>query len=265
MLVSFVAARRARVLVVVPVPLVDLDNRLEFGVVVAPVGAHGRGAGVGRADRAKMLQVGVQHLGVGRALVRRPLQIAAHQRPNAALRHHDVAMAVGVDDAPFVGHGRDEAGRMVDDVGHFLDLPPHVLAAVAVVVVAVAHPVQVPGVQGVAPAILEQAVDVAVGAVLGVPVELAAQQLELLAADLDAVGARAATSAVSPGWTGGTEAADTMSSACSAGAWTGPGGVSKAANRSSFCRVMVLRRPSPNRPQGARRHRASAPAGCPAG
>ena len=92
------------------------------------------------------------------------------------LRHHHVAVAVGIDGAPLVGERRDEAGRVLVQVGHLLDEPPHVLVVKAVHVVAVAHPVEVGRVQRVPPAILEQAVPIAVGRDLGVPVKLSAQK-----------------------------------------------------------------------------------------
>ena len=53
--------------------------------------------------------------------------------------------------------------------------------------VAVAHPVEVGGVQGVAPGVLEQAVLVVMRGELGVAVELAAHEPERLAARVDAV------------------------------------------------------------------------------
>ena len=76
------------------------------------------------------------------------------------------------------------AGRGVVEVGRLLDQPPGVLLAVAVVVVAVADPVEVGAVEGVAPDVLERAVVAAVGGDLGVAVELAAEELVGLAAGL---------------------------------------------------------------------------------
>ena len=52
-------------LVRVAVALVDLDDRLDLRVVVAPVGPHAAGRrGVRGADAAQLLQVVVEHLGV---------------------------------------------------------------------------------------------------------------------------------------------------------------------------------------------------------
>ena len=73
------AARRPFALVVVAVALVDLHDRLDQRIVVAPVGAHARGAGVAGADAAEMLQVGIEHLGVGRAGLLVALHVAAGQ------------------------------------------------------------------------------------------------------------------------------------------------------------------------------------------
>ena len=67
-------------LVVVAVALVDLDDRLDLRVVVAPVGAHVGAAGVRGADAAEVLQVVVEHLRVGRA---RPRACPAGRRAAA--------------------------------------------------------------------------------------------------------------------------------------------------------------------------------------
>ena len=112
----------------------------------------------------------------------RARQPAARQGADAAPGHHHVAVAVGVDDAPLVGLRRDELGGVVVEVGHLLDQPPHVFVAEAVVVVAVAHPVVAGGVERVPPGVFEQAVLVVVRGVLGVAVELAAEQPQRLAA-----------------------------------------------------------------------------------
>src|SRR5262249_59143967 len=39
------------------VALVDLDDRLDLGIIVAPVGAHAGGAGVDGADPTQLLQI----------------------------------------------------------------------------------------------------------------------------------------------------------------------------------------------------------------
>ena len=52
----------------------------------------------------------------------------------------------------------------------------------AAVVIAVAHPVELAGVEGVAPAVFEQPVLIAVGGVLGMAMEFTAKQAQLLAA-----------------------------------------------------------------------------------
>jgi hypothetical protein len=79
-----------------------------------------------------------------------------------------------------------KAGVVVE-VGGLLDQPPGVLLAAAVVVVAVADPVEVGRVQRVAPHVLQRAVVAAVLRDLGVAVELAAQELVRLAPGPDAM------------------------------------------------------------------------------
>ena len=72
-------------------------------------------------------------------------------------------------------------------VGRLLDEPPGVFLAAAVVVVAVADPVEPGGVDRVPPHVLERAVVAAVLRDLGVAVEVAAEQAVGLAAGLDPV------------------------------------------------------------------------------
>ncbi len=96
-------------------------------------------------------------------------------------------MAVRVGDAALVGEHRREAAGDVVGVGRLLRQPPRVFAAGAVVVVAVADPVHVGHVDAVAPHVFERAVGAAVPGSLRVPVELAAQELVLLAAGVDAI------------------------------------------------------------------------------
>src|SRR5690348_2289718 len=62
-------AWRSHMLVVVPVSLIDFHDGLEIAAVVAPVGAHVRGTGVRSTDAAEMLQIGIEHLGIGSALL----------------------------------------------------------------------------------------------------------------------------------------------------------------------------------------------------
>ena len=95
-------------------------------------------------------------------------------------------MAVGINDAALIGLHGHEGRRVLVEVGHLLGLPPAELVAKAVVVVAAADPVHRAGVQTVAPDVLQHAVLIGVGRVLRVPVELAADDLQLLAARLDA-------------------------------------------------------------------------------
>src|SRR5262245_41208077 len=53
-------ARRPLLLVGHAVALVDLDDRLDVGIIVAPVGAHAGGAGVYGAEPAHLLEVAIQ-------------------------------------------------------------------------------------------------------------------------------------------------------------------------------------------------------------
>ena len=170
------AARRPFALVVVAIALIDLHHRLDQRIVVAPVGAHARGAGVAGADAVEVLQIGVEHLGVGGAGLLVAVHVAAGQGANAAPGEDHVAVPVGPLDAALVGVGGDEPGRVVVDVHGLLDDPPGVLVAEAVVVVAVAQPIHVGRVLGIAPHVLQRTVAVAMGRVFGVAMELAAGQ-----------------------------------------------------------------------------------------
>ena len=91
---------------------------------------------------------------------------------------------LGHSHASFVGVGGDEPGRIVVDVHGLLRDPPGILVAEAVVVVAVAQPIHVGRVLGVAPHVLQRAVAVAMGRVFGVAMELAAGEEIGLAAAL---------------------------------------------------------------------------------
>ena len=85
---------------------------------------------------------------------------------------------------------RGEGGGYVVEVGRLLDQPPGVFLAAAVVVVAVADPVEAGGVDGVAPHVFERAVVAAVARDLGMAVELAPEQAVGLAARVDPVAAQ---------------------------------------------------------------------------
>src|SRR5437762_930907 len=52
-------AGRSEMLVIVPMPLVNLDDRLDDWIVIAPVGAHTGGTGVRGADPAEVAKVRV--------------------------------------------------------------------------------------------------------------------------------------------------------------------------------------------------------------
>ena len=91
-------------------------------------------------------------------------------------------MALRIAHAAFVAEHRSELAGDQERVGHLLREPPGVLAEPAVVVVATAGPVHVGGVDEVAPGVDDVAVIAAVAADRGVPVELPAQQPQLLGA-----------------------------------------------------------------------------------
>ena len=69
--------RRAEVFIIMAVPLVNLDDRLDVGVVVAPVGSHVGGGGVRGTDAAEVLEVVVKHFRVGRPCLVCAVHIAA--------------------------------------------------------------------------------------------------------------------------------------------------------------------------------------------
>ena len=125
--------RRPLVLVGHAVALVDLHDRLEVRVVVAPVGAHRRGAGVAGADAVHLLEVSVKHLGVvgadaGDRLLAGPGASRGRVRtPRWANMH--VAVAVRIGHAALVAEHRREAAGDEVGVGVLLRQPPRVLAA----------------------------------------------------------------------------------------------------------------------------------------
>ncbi len=141
-----------------------------------------------------LAQIAIEHLRIVGMDAADRLGIAgreARQRQDAALGEHHVAMAVRIGDAAFVGeHGREDP-RDVIRVGELLRQPPRILAAGAVVVVAVADPVEGNGVDGVAEHVFERAVRRAVPGNFRVPMKLAAQEAIGLAAGFHAVLAHA--------------------------------------------------------------------------
>src|SRR5437879_3573329 len=75
-------ARPAEMLVIVPMPLINLDDRLDDRIVIAPVRAHAGGTGVRGADPAEVAEARVEQLGIGSTFLGRPVQIASGQGPN---------------------------------------------------------------------------------------------------------------------------------------------------------------------------------------
>ena len=126
--------RSAEVFVVVAVALVDLDDGLDLRVVVAPVGAHARCRWCA-TSRCRRSASGRRRavLGVGCARASVSSSTPTGQRPDAAARHHHVAVPVGIDDAALVGVRGDESAAVIVQVGLLLDEPPHVFVAEPVV------------------------------------------------------------------------------------------------------------------------------------
>src|SRR5206468_3366189 len=130
-----VGAGSAGLLVILAVALIDLDDGLGYGIVVAPVGAHAGAAGVAGHDAVILLQIFVEHLGVGGVA---GVVIGgfgkARQRADAALGEDHVAMAFGIGDAALVHEHGDELALVVENIGELLGDPPGIFPAAAVVV-----------------------------------------------------------------------------------------------------------------------------------
>src|SRR5205085_8833450 len=90
-------------------------------------------------------------------------------------------------DAALVTIHRDEVAGDGEDGDGFLGGPPGIFAAGAVVVVAVADPIEVGGVDGVAPHVEQAAIVSAVGGELGVAVEFAAPDAQRFVAEGEAI------------------------------------------------------------------------------
>src|SRR5262249_55631724 len=144
------------------------------------LGVVGMNAAGPAAFLVNFLVVGGRLLGDGQS----------RQRQDAALGEHDVAMAVRIGDGALVGeHGRERLCLI--GVGELLRKPPGIFTAGAIVVVAIADPIHLGGVDGVAEHVLERAVGRAIPGDFGVAMVLAAQVLIRLAAGLDAMLAHA--------------------------------------------------------------------------
>ena len=171
-----------------PIALVDLDQRFDLGVVVAPVGAHAGSRGMGDRDRVVLPQIREQPGGAFLAL---RLGLGDRQGRDAALRGQDVPVAARVADAALVGVDRHEAPRQPEDVGDLGMEPVDVLdvLAAAVVVLADAEEVEFGGVEGVTVGLHQGAVVQAVVRELGVAVGVAPVDAVGPALRLDRVGA----------------------------------------------------------------------------
>src|SRR5689334_7514422 len=92
-------------------------------------------------------------------------------------------MAFRIRDGALITEDGSEGVGDGEEGDRLLRGPPGVFAAVAVVMIAVPDPIQTRGVDGVAPHVEETAVAAAVGGELGVAVEFAAPDVELLAVE----------------------------------------------------------------------------------
>ena len=90
----------------VTVPLIYLDQRLDGGVVVTPVGAHVGRTGVRDGDRVVTSQIRIQ---LRRSFFPAHLSFRPNQGRHAALCYEDVAMTVWVVKTALVGVDRDKA------------------------------------------------------------------------------------------------------------------------------------------------------------
>ena len=124
--------RRAHVLVAGPVPLEDLQQRLDLGIVVEPIRALCGAGTVRHGDAVVFVQVGIQLLG---ALFAALFGLRDRQRPRAALAEDDVAVSVRVGQRPLVAEHRHEPSRHVEQVRQLFVLPPGELLVVAELVV----------------------------------------------------------------------------------------------------------------------------------
>src|SRR5436190_791649 len=87
-------------------------------------------------------------------------------------------MSFRVYDAALVGERRIEATRKAERIRGFLNQPPRVFAAAAVVVIAVPQPIHRSNVDRVTPHVLDRPVIAAVAADFRVTVKLAPHELE---------------------------------------------------------------------------------------
>ena len=94
------------------IALVNLNDVLDFWIIVAPVGAHAGGAGVHGTYAVKLPQVTVEHLGIVRMDPRDRLHSLtsgeSRQCEDPAFGEHDIAMTMRVAHAAFVSEHRRE-------------------------------------------------------------------------------------------------------------------------------------------------------------
>src|SRR5690349_13006022 len=93
-------ARRSLVFVVGVIALVNLHQRLHFGIVVAIIAALVGGQRMQKTDAAILFQIRIEHRsGVGGTLL---LFAADRKHLHAAVVEDDVAMPVGIRDAALI-------------------------------------------------------------------------------------------------------------------------------------------------------------------
>ena len=105
------------------IALVDFHQRLDFRIVIAPVGSGAGCRGVGHDDTAILAQILVKGLDAG-LIILGALVLGEIQNPYAALREHRVAVAAGVRPAAFISIERRELARYRKQVHRLLDHPP---------------------------------------------------------------------------------------------------------------------------------------------
>ena len=186
LLVSRGGAPATLAFVAVAVALVDLDNWLDLGVVVRPIGAHVRAGRVCHGDALVLAQVCEEALGSLAGIVgrQRPLIVLVVEDRSAAVREDHVAVSVGVLDRALVGEQRNERRTDAEDVDELLAAEPVVFVGHAEVVLGDGEEIQRARIDRVAVSVLGRAVVVAVPGDLRVAVHVAAVDLVALAADI---------------------------------------------------------------------------------
>src|SRR5215831_2649594 len=119
---------RAFIFVTVAIALIDLDHRLDFRVVVAPVGALVRRRRMRHGDAVVPLQILIELGGADAAgsLVRRD-----RQWPRTAVSEDRISMAVRKSQTALRAIKRCECSRYLEQIDELLVLPPRELLVVS--------------------------------------------------------------------------------------------------------------------------------------